>query len=80
MIPKKDLIEQHYYAGRGRNAPIGMWTGREFLTLCKKFDEWVIKWEAYWEKESGCFRPLVDITDFAKQCDYVERLASKEMT
>ena len=35
QIPKEALIAGRWYAGRGRNADIGMWNGEDFLVLAE---------------------------------------------
>jgi len=58
QIPKKKLIKDRWYLGRGRNSNVGYWDGNYFLTLAHKFDQPVIKIEEYYTKTSGCFQPF----------------------
>lgn len=73
MIPRDRLISGHYYAGLGRNQNVGLWQGQEFITISWKFNQWVTKYEGYWEEHSGCFRPNKDITDIINKCVIKER-------
>jgi len=59
QIPKKRLIKNNWYLGRGRNSNVGYWDGKYFLTPSQKFNQWVIKYEPYYGKKSGCFQPFL---------------------
>lgn len=63
QIQYSDLIEGRCYVGRGRNGNIGLWDGRSFLVIGKKFNEYVIKHEPYYAKEYGCFQPFLIIDE-----------------
>jgi hypothetical protein len=63
QIPKKELVEKRWYLGRGRNANLGYWDGNHFLTICDKMGQWVVKFEPYYEAESGCFQPFMLIDE-----------------
>lgn len=70
QIPRCKLKKNRWYLGRGRNSNVGLWNGKCFLTICKKFNMWVIKYEGYYSKKYGCFQPFLLIdegkTDTAK--------------
>jgi len=57
QIPKKDLIKGRWYSGKGRNSDVGLWDGEYFQTIGLKFDVPVVKFEGYYGKNSGCFKP-----------------------
>ncbi|MEK6758009.1 MAG: hypothetical protein AABX88_02675 [Nanoarchaeota archaeon] len=59
QIPKKELIKNRWYLGRGRNSNVGKWDGKYFQTISIKFDNPVIKFEGYYEKKDGCFQPFL---------------------
>ena len=67
QISKDALIVGRWYAGRGRNANIGMWNGEDFLVLAEVGQkvgpgprEWVKSWgvkrEPYFQADGGCFQ------------------------
>ena len=69
QISKDALIVGRWYAGRGRNANIGMWNGEDFLVLAEVGQkvgpgprEWVKSWgvkrEPYFQADGGCFQPF----------------------
>ena len=69
QISKDALIVGRWYAGRGRNADIGMWNGEDFLVLAEVGQkvgpgprEWVKSWgvkrEPYFQADGGCFQPF----------------------
>lgn len=69
QIPRSELLVNHWYAGKGRNADIGLWNGEDFLVLTqigvkmgpgrRDWDKhWGVKVEPYFEAESGCFQPF----------------------
>ena len=69
QIPKEALIACRWYAGRGRNADIGMWNGEDFLVLAEVGQkvgpgprDWVKSWgvkkEPYFQADAGCFQPF----------------------
>lgn len=73
QIPQDQLLENRWYAGRGRNANVALWAHigdrHTFLTIGFKFGQPVVKDEGYWRDEHapgcgalGCFQPfaLVD--------------------
>jgi hypothetical protein len=62
LIPEGQLLVNRWYVGRGRNGNVGLWTGKHFLVIGSKFDEWVIKCEPLYRENDGCFQPfqLVD--------------------
>lgn len=60
MIPKEQLIIDHYYKGEGRNANVGLWDGKVFLTIGYKFRYETLYHEAHWD-DPGCFKPLEEI-------------------
>ncbi len=55
MIKKSELCKG-WYSGKGRNADIAYWTGTTFLTIGKRFDQYVIKDEGLYE-DGFCFKP-----------------------
>ncbi len=66
QIPKKELITDKWYLGRGRNSNIGYWDGELFIVLARTFDMWKIKKEGYYElgeDGTGCFQPFVLIDE-----------------
>ena len=63
QIPRNDLIKGRWYLGRGRNANIGYYDGRNFLTIGFKFDIPVVKHEGYYRKNEGCFQPFLLIDE-----------------
>ena len=69
QISKDALIVGRWYAGRGRNANIGMWNGEDFLVLAEVGQkvgpgprDWVKSWgvkrEPYFQADGGCFQPF----------------------
>ena len=58
QISKEDLIKGRWYSGEGRNNDVAYWNGEYFLTIGFKFNEFVVKYEGYYGKTSGCFKPL----------------------
>ena len=63
QIPKDQLVENSWYLGRGRNSNVGFWDGTHFLTLCYKFQEWVVKNEGYYTETEGCFQPFYKLPE-----------------
>jgi len=61
MIEKKDL-KRGWYQGKGRNADVAYYNGSTFLTIGKKFGQYVIKDEGLFE-EGYCFKPKRRIAD-----------------
>ncbi len=61
QIPMDRLIVGCHYVGRGRNSNVGLWDGECFLVIGQKFNEYVVKLEPYYTKESGCFQPFMEI-------------------
>lgn len=68
QILKEQIIQNRWYLGRGRNTNIGLSYNDLFLTLCPKFNQWVVKLEGYYEENCGCFQPfsLIDEQQFKK--------------
>jgi hypothetical protein len=58
QIPISDLVKGKWYVGRGRNGNVGYWDGKHFLVIAEKFDDYVIKFEPYYEEKTGCFQPF----------------------
>jgi hypothetical protein len=66
QIPREQLIEGRWYAGRGRNGNVALWCrlgkspGRlTFLTIGFTFHNPVVKDEGYYEADHGCFQPFL---------------------
>lgn len=63
IIPESKL-KIGWYSGKGRNADVAYWTGKTFLTIGRKFDQYLIKDEGYFvEMGFGCFQPLNRLCD-----------------
>ena len=62
MSIKKAKLKIGWYLGKGRNSDIAYWTGNTFLTIGKKFGEYIIKDEGLYEK-GWCFNPLKRIAE-----------------
>jgi hypothetical protein len=62
QIPITDLVKGRWYVGRGRNGNVGFWDGERFLVIGMKF-EYVIKYEPYYEEETGCFQPFAMVDE-----------------
>ena len=61
QIPKSELLNEHWYRGKGRNADMGLWLERfqVFAVVGKKFNNYVLKFEGYWTRKDGCFKPYI---------------------
>ena len=77
-IPKSRLRKSRYYLGNGRNSDIGYWTGEVFLTIGKKFDQWLVKYEPY-EKGNMCFVPfeLINDTKYHPERERIRKMMEK---
>ena len=58
QIPQDKLVTGRWYAGRGRNANVAVWTGATFLTVGFTFKQGVVKDEGYYGPAEGCFQPF----------------------
>lgn len=63
QLPVKALIIGRWYIGRGRNGNVGLWDGKRFLVIGKKFCEPRIKYEPYYTEKTGCFQPFLQIDE-----------------
>lgn len=57
MIKKEDL-HIGWYKGKGRNSNVAYWTGKTFLTIGRRFDNYNIKVEGHYD-DGGCFQPKI---------------------
>ncbi len=62
-IPREELLLDRWYVGRGRNANVGLWDGKYFLTIGEKCGRMVVRKETYYETEAGAFQPFLLIDE-----------------
>lgn len=71
-IPREELLLDRWYVGRGRNANVGRWDGKCFLTIGEKCGRMVVRKETYYATEAGAFQPFLLIDEgvvIEKTCD-----------
>lgn len=84
QLSREQLEAGCWYAGRGRNANIGLWDGEDFLVLAqcgKKIGPgpgdwetvWGVKREPYFEADAGCFQPFKRVDMGAVSIPFGER-------
>jgi len=63
LIDKKDLLVDHYYGGKCRNAHIARWDGREFTYMRTKFGDCFPETIQHPETDDGfdLFLPVLDL-------------------
>jgi len=59
IIPEKELHQDRWYLGRGRNNNVALWDGEFFVTISYKWGIPDDKFERYLGKEGGCFQPFL---------------------
>jgi len=61
IIPKKDLLKNHYYKGKCRNATVALWNGFEFVHMRYKFGDFRLDSVNHLEDDNGfdLFVPLM---------------------
>ena len=62
-IPREALLLDRWYVGRGRNANVGLWDGKYFLTIGEKCGHMVVRKETYCATEAGAFQPFLPIDE-----------------
>jgi hypothetical protein len=62
-IPREALLLDRWYVGRGRNANVGLWDGKYFLTIGEKCGRMVVRKETYYATEAGAFQPFLLIDE-----------------
>ena len=82
-IPREELLLDRWYVGRGRNANVGLWDGKYFLTIGEKCGRMVVRKETYYATEAGAFQPfllidegvIIEKTNDRSKLFYADKLA-----